>query len=130
MIKKFITWLKSFLGAKNPEHVKETNVKVIEDFVSSKKHQKNAKVLAQSVQISCGNHWFSAKKMAGKFKMSQVEAIKQLELLCVFKLCASRVIGGNRKQYRIVLDENTAKELIQIEIDQCLERIEVLKKQL
>ena len=103
------------IKALNAEEAMKKDLLAIEEFKSNEDNIKQAKLLASQIKETISKNWFTLDKVCKKFQIKTQEAQQKIMALHMFKLCASKEEKGVI-QFKIDLNQDIQKELIELEI--------------
>lgn len=100
----------------------------IEEFIANPDNKKAAAEVAFQIQKDYQG-WFSIPKLIKRYKVSQEEMAKQIEVLMLFGLCVGKV-KDNKPLFRIDLDNKVQRQILTGEISKKEKEIAFLKEKL
>lgn len=111
-----------------PEQIEAQNEEVRKAFLENKENKQRAANLAYQIKQELTN-WFSIPQLIKKFKTTEAEAAKQIEMLMLFNVCIGKV-EKNKPYFKIDLDQRTQRTLLMEEIAFHEGKISFLKEKL
>ena len=119
---------KEVIDLQNKPTTQEEDTKLVEAFVKDKENKKRAGEMAFQILTDFPN-WFKVSQLVKKYKTSQEEVAKKLEMLMLFNLCVGKVVK-NQGLFKIDLTQKVQRDLILQQISEKEGEILFLKEKL